>query len=1107
MSTRPHTSDAPDTGQPLLFAPLSANGPEGCTGLPKATSTPTVSQPQPQREVIIIEDSQCLGDQQLSPSIETAEHQMSLGQTPCDRVGSDVTHQPANQEPGIKQEDGQEPSLFFSPHLNHAFWEGTSLGNHSGMTMGEDGFESDTESAMSDNDDSDYVDDEASDSDTNDLSTSRSKKRDEASRNIEARLKDLENKKGNIVYLSEHMSLSEKLEKELETLEGEITKSKAAQAALNAPKIHKPKRRRPVKNVREYFARKHEDEDKRAAEDATKKRKGSAKGGVQKKRKTSTINEKGGAQKMSRIFDSMNGIESVIAENNAPVMPKGNATTQKELFSHYKKSIPEGSDVRRNSTQQRDLKEAWKMFGPKTITAAGDRCLMKGMQFGLLDYQLMAVGWMMSRECGRTLPYGGILADAPGLGKTVTSLAAIIGNPPDIDPDKTFCKATLIVVPNKDIADQWHQEVEKHCRPPYSDWVLKYRPGGGMTLAQLKEQLIIITTYHTITKELPKKPVIERLKGDHDADSESFKEALRKKTDGLFSIKFRRVILDEAHQIKNNDTRVKLACCMLSSKYHWALTGTPLSNKLEEIFPYLQFTGCKFTKSIQDFRKKYIGNDSNNDNLETLISMIMLRRTNQDTFLGHKVLPLPKAHAHDIKISLSVKETAIYNAIDEYYRRIIRALEAKLKKGGDQSLKQQIDRVRLARQVRLRQVTSHPFTIEKIIQERFREDDIVGVQRAHNKAKSIIPILESLKDGDKGSHGLMRFKAGMYHLETLKDDVFGGNFDMKALFDLTLSEANIRGIACGLCKKAKPPVKPVRSSECQHVFCQGCILKALASEKGGLHKTGVACPKDDCDSNLGYGETFDTLVEVQDRVKGDDSFKEPGRDINNARPLRKPNENGFFIASTQDEYPFPPSSKLTTAMAVCAQWLMESPDDKIVVFTQFIMTGKVMGRMLETFGVKFAYYYSSGFSDSQRTRSIKSFKTDPDCKVLIAGLGCGAQSLNLTVANRVLSIEPWWNRTRELQAFGRVHRMGQEKECTFVRIMTQKFIDSRIDELQQQKQEIIDRALQDDGHVPTPLSDVQLRQLIDPDSSPETLEQEIKQALEEAGELDEGDED
>ncbi|KAM0491618.1 hypothetical protein ACHAP8_010539 [Fusarium lateritium] len=1076
-----------------------------------ATPASTLSQPQPQDSVM--EDPQPLVDQLDHPA-ETAEHPMPLGQTAGDRAESDLTQQSGNQEPSIKEEDGQEPCLFFSPQITYASYEETTLAGHF------DKADSDNESATSDNDGSDYVDDEASDSDIEDIPSSSSelsKQQDEESRDIETRLKELEFEKAKLEFekakfefLSGHMSLSEDLEKKLEVLEGEITKAKEAQTTLNAPTVEKPKRRRPVKNVREYFARKHGDEDKRAAKDANKKRKGSSKGGVRKKRKTGAnktpINERG-AQQMSRIFDSMNGIESVIAENSAPVMPKGNATTQKELFSHYKKSIPEGSDVRRVKTQERDLKEAWKMFGPKTITAAGDRCLMKGMQFGLLDYQLTAVGWMMSRECGRTLPYGGILADAPGLGKTVTGLAAIIGNPPDIDPDKTFCKATLVVVPNKDIADQWLSEVKRHCLSPYSDWVTKYTAGSDTTLAQLKEQLIIITSYHTITKELPKKPVIESLKREHGADTESFKEALRKRSDGLLSINFRRVILDEAHQIKNNETRVKLACCMLNSKYRWALTGTPLSNNLEEIFPYLQFTGCKFTKNIRDFKKKYIGNDSNNDNLETLISMIMLRRTNQDTFLGHKVLPLPKAHAHDIKISLSAKETTIYDAIHWYYQRIIRAMEKKLKEGGDKSLKQQIDKVRLARQVRLRQVTSHPFTIEKIIQERFREDDIVGIQRAHNRAKSVNPILESLRDGDKGTHGLARFKAGMDHLETLEDEVFGGNFDMKAFFDLALRETDIRGIACGLCKKAKPPVNPVRSANCQHVFCQGCILKALTNDKGDLRKTGDACPKFDCDRKLGFGKAIKTLAEVQNQVKDSDSFEEPGRDINNARPMRKPNENGFFIASTQDDFPFPPSSKLTTAMAVLAQWLTESPDDKIVVFTQFIMTGKVMGRMLETFGVKFAYYYSSGFADTQRTKSINSFKTDPECKVLIAGLGCGAQSLNLTVANRVLSIEPWWNRTRELQAFGRVHRMGQEKECTFVRIMTQKFIDSRIDELQQQKQEVIDRALQDDGHVPTTLSDVQLRQLIDPDSNPETFSQELEQALAEADELDQGDED
>lgn len=175
--------------------------------------------------------------------------------------------------------------------------------------------------------------------------------------------------------------------------------------------------------------------------------------------------------------------------------------------------------------------------------------------------------------------------------------------------------------------------------------------------------------------------------------------------------------------------------------------------------------------------------------------------------------------------------------------------------------------------------------------------------------------------------------------------------------------------------------------------------------------------------------------------------------------------------------------------------------------------------MLEKLGFKFAYYYATGFTDRQRAKSIEAFKTNSECKILvsstelpfmtcmklidmkIAGLGCGAQSLNLTAGNRVLLIEPWWNKTRELQAFGRVHRMGQEKECYFVRIMTQDHIDSRIDQLQQEKQEVIDRALQDDGHVPTVLSDTELRELLHSEDD-ETLEQEVERALQEADELD-----
>lgn len=129
----------------------------------------------------------------------------------------------------------------------------------------------------------------------------------------------------------------------------------------------------------------------------------------------------------------------------------------------------------------------------------------------------------------------------------------------------------------------------------------------------------------------------------------------------------------------------------------------------------------------------------------------------------------------------------------------------------------------------------------------------------------------------------------------------------------------------------------------------------------------------------------------------------------------------------------------------------------------------------------------------------------------IAGLGCGAQALNLTVANRVIIVEPWWNKTREQQAFGRVHRIGQKKECYLVRILTQKYIDSHISNLQKRKSEIIDRALQDDGHVPTVLSDMQLRYLFDPEGAREgdgdlksqiREAQELELALQEVEELD-----
>lgn len=448
--------------------------------------------------------SQCLGDQKPSTVARAAEHYASQEQTPSVHITPGLSQEPSGLEssthPGVPQVK-QEPSLFCSPELSHTGWEDTQL--ESSGVKAEDFSVSDTESETSDKDDSDYIEDEITDSDTEDLATTENKRSqsnrvsDQASHNIQAVLSALEDQKEEIVKIDEMYGIGEPGQKKLELLEKEITDARDAQKALKTSKGKPAKRRPPVKNVREYFARKHQDEDKQAARKEKKKRKGSAKGGVRKKRKTTATQKVNGTgahavlQHKDRIFDSLNGIESVIAENSAPIMPGVNATTKKELMDHFKNSIPEGCDNRHTKTQRRDLEEAWKMFGFKSITAVGDRCLMKDMKFGLLDYQLVAVRYWMFRELGRTVPHGGILADAPGLGKTVISLAAIVGNPPYGELDKAFAKTTIVVVPNKDIVEQWYQEVMKHLQDPYSSYVLRYARSLGFTLAQIKSNWIV----------------------------------------------------------------------------------------------------------------------------------------------------------------------------------------------------------------------------------------------------------------------------------------------------------------------------------------------------------------------------------------------------------------------------------------------------------------------------------------------------------------------------------------------------------------------------------------------------------------------------------------
>lgn len=209
-------------------------------------------------------------------------------------------------------------------------------------------------------------------------------------------------------------------------------------------------RRAAAKNAQEYVARLYEKED---AKEALKRKREEEQTKAQKTQKTS-----GKSKTKTRPNESGKAVAELLGGNvhdtapntNLEAMPDIQATTMAEQHDQNRRCIPTGCDTRHATTQRRDLKEAAKIFGFKKVKAVNGNFLLSGMQSALRPYQLVASSWMVKRELARTEPYGGLVADQMGMGKTVVSLNTIIGNPPSKQDIEDYSGATLIVVPNRE---------------------------------------------------------------------------------------------------------------------------------------------------------------------------------------------------------------------------------------------------------------------------------------------------------------------------------------------------------------------------------------------------------------------------------------------------------------------------------------------------------------------------------------------------------------------------------------------------------------------------------------------------------------------------------
>jgi SNF2 family DNA or RNA helicase len=149
---------------------------------------------------------------------------------------------------------------------------------------------------------------------------------------------------------------------------------------------------------------------------------------------------------------------------------------------------------------------------------------------------------------------------------------------------------------------------------------------------------------------------------------------------------------------------------------------------------------------------------------------------------------------------------------------------------------------------------------------------------------------------------------------------------------------------------------------------------------------------------------------------------------------------------------------------------------KVLIFSQFVQYLKLVRETLECRQISYAYLDGSS---QDREAQVKSFQTEKGCRVFLISLKAGGYGLNLTAADHVVLLDPWWNPAVESQAIDRAHRIGQQRVVTAYRLAMRGTVEERILALQSKKRGLVEAAIDDQSPLMSGLLESDLESLIE----------------------------
>eukprot|EP01041_Mallomonas_annulata_P005925 gene5925-11955_t len=541
---------------------------------------------------------------------------------------------------------------------------------------------------------------------------------------------------------------------------------------------------------------------------------------------------------------------------------------------------------------------------------------------------------------------------------------------------------------------------------------------------------------------------------DSGADSEverdiakAMREARKRPTftSTLHGASWFRVILDEAHMVKDRASSTARAVFNLVSLNKWCLTGTPLQNRVGELYSLIRFLRID-PHAYYFCRSKNCSCKSLHYRFSKVVIAVVAAAAAAAaaaaviTYLSYPVMSSGKCEdcGHIAMQHFCHFNKHILNPIQRS------GFVAEGRKAMMKLKEQVLDEVLLRRTkttraediqlpprlVRVRQELLNPqeedFYQALYTQSQAQFDTYVTSGTVLNNYAHIFDILIRLRQAV--DHPYLVIHSDSLSTRTASaganagsNDNDNGNGDV---VNRSASKDDISEPDCCMCHDPADSDGQAVRAACGHVFCSPCLSDLLdASTQITL------CPE--CSEPL-------TVSTVKSSASATSSSRK-GKSFLNKIDLSK----------------FQSSTKLEILMQELHGMLQRDPGAKAIVFSQFVNMLDLVGHRLCLGGMKSVKLLGS-LSMDQREKAISTFREQSDTPVLLISLKAGGVALNLTVANYIFLMDPWWNPAAEMQAIDRTHRIGQRKPIYATRIIVRNSIEERLLLLQEKKKLVFD---------------------------------------------------